>query len=177
MTTRFYILLMLFIASCWLTGCEKSNQNPNTTPQVVKKYPTATMLEGVVSNSQGRVKAGRIKVIDENNQPIATAEVQNNGQYQVEIPANTALPILLTFHADASQANAEQLIVAVIDPLVSKYNISPLTTAIANKAKAMGGYTRTHLMIAAEEMVSVPDSNKTSAGWKGDPTTQYGGWH
>jgi hypothetical protein len=52
-----------------------------------------------------------------------------------------------------------------------------LTTAIAKAAKTMGGYTRTNMVRAAEETVSVPEGNKTSTGWKGDPTTQYGGWH
>lgn len=41
----------------------------------------------------------------------------------------------------------------------------------------MGGYTRANLVRAAEETVHVPDANKTSTGWRGDPTTQYGGWH
>lgn len=175
MTT--YRLLMLLIATCCLTACNNSNQSSTSYSQTVKKYAQATTLEGIVSDSHGRVRAGRVKVIDTAHQPIAMADIQSNGQYRVEVPADTALPIVLSFHADANQANAELLIAAVIDPMISKYDINPLTTAIANKAKAMGGYTRANLIIAAEETVAVPASNKTSEGFRGDPTTQYGGWH
>lgn len=172
------VFLFLFIAICGLTACNNDNQQ-TTAPisHASKKYNQATTLEGVVSDSHGRIKAGQIKATDSNQRIIASTEIQNNGQYHIAIPANTTLPIVLSFHHEASQANAEQIIVAVIDPMISKYDISPLTTAIANAAKAMGGYTRANLVIAAENMVHVPDANKTSTGFRGDPTTQYGGWH
>lgn len=175
MTT--YRLVTLLIALCCLTACNNGNQPSTSYAQTVKKYTQATTLEGFVSDSHGRVRSGRVKVTDTAYQSIAMADIQNNGQYRVEISANTVLPIVLNFHAEANQANAEQLITAVIDPNISKYDINPLTTAIANKAKAMGGYTRANLIIAAEETVSVPDTNKTTEGFRGDPTTQYGGWH
>ena len=73
--------------------------------------------------------------------------------------------------------NSEQWMVAVVDEKISQYQINPATTAIAKAAKTMGGYTRANLVRAAEETVHVPDANKTSTGWRGDPTTQYGGWH
>ncbi len=177
MTRKFYTLFILLIASGWLIGCEQSKQTSTPTPQVIKKYTQATTLEGIVSNSHGRIKSGTIKVTDTKHQSIATTAVEDNGQYHIEIPANTSLPIVLTFHPDENQANAEQFMTVVIDPMISKYDINPLTTAIANKAKAMGGYTRSNMVIAAENMVSVPDANKTSTGFRGDPTTQYGGWH
>ncbi len=171
------IFLFLLIAICGLTGCNNDNQHTTPISHVSKKYDQATTLEGIVSNSHGRIKAGQIKATDSNQQTIASTDIQSNGQYRIAIPANTTLPIVLSFHHEASQANAEQLIVVVIDPMISKYDISPLTTAIANKAKEMGGYTRANLVIAAENMVHVPDTNKTSTGFRGDPTTQYGGWH
>lgn len=171
MTTKTYPLLMLVLASCWLTACD--NKTPSTPPatQIVKKYAQATTLEGNVIDKNGRVKTGKVTATDAEQHTIATTEIQDNGHYQLEIPADTALPIVLSATA------AEPLIVAVIDPMISKYDINPRTTAIANKAKAMGGYTRSNLVIAAEGMVSVPDANKTTTGFRGDPTTQYGGWH
>lgn len=167
---------MLLIASCWLTACNNNQSNTNQT-QVIKKYAQATMLEGIVSDSHGRIKAGRVKVTDTAYQSIAFTDIQNNGQYRVEIPANTALPVILSFHSDANQANAEQLITVAVEPKIRKYDINPFTTSIANKAKALGGYTRTNLILAAEGTASVPAYNKTAEGFRGDPTTQYGGWH
>ena len=65
----------------------------------------------------------------------------------------------------------------VIHPTITRYDINPLTTAIAKKAMALGGYTDTNMRQAAESTVSVPDADKTSAGFRGDPTQHYGGWH
>jgi hypothetical protein len=66
---------------------------------------------------------------------------------------------------------------AIIYPNIKKYDINELSTAIAKKAKVLGGYTHYNMMRAAESTVSVPDANKTTTGFKGDPTKQYGGWH
>ncbi|MGZ8137423.1 MAG: hypothetical protein ACXW1W_13160 [Methylococcaceae bacterium] len=171
------MLICLFIAGCLLTGCEKSNQSQSIIPKSVKKYDQATILEGLVSNNQGVIKIGVIKVTDTNDQVVASTTLQNNAHYRLEIPANTVLPIILTFYAEESKGDAEKLIAAVVDPTVSKYDINPLTTAIAKKAQAMGGYTHANMVRATEDSIHVPDANKTSTGFRGDPTTQYGGWH
>jgi hypothetical protein len=168
-------LLLLFMAGCFLTGCEKSNQNTVSTKQVIKKYEQATTLEGRVTDNHGPVKAGTIKVTDHNGELIASAALENNGLYSVKIPANTVLPIVLTFYPES--ADGEKLITAVVHPSITKYDINPLTTSIAKKALAMGGYTHANLVRAAEGTATVPDANKTTAGFRGDPTTQYGGWH
>lgn len=168
-------LLLVLMASCFLTGCEKSNQNTASIKQAIKKYEQATTLQGIVSNNDGPIKAGTIKVTDNYEELVASTAVQNNGHYIVEIPADTVLPIVLTFYPEA--ADGEKLITAVIHPAITKYDINPLTTSIAKKAHAMGGYTHANMVRAAEGTVTVPDANKTTAGFRGDPTTQYGGWH
>ncbi|MGZ8227324.1 MAG: hypothetical protein ACXW1U_20935 [Methylobacter sp.] len=173
----FYILFMVFITGCFITGCEQTNQPKLAARQVVKKYDKATTLEGSVSTNSGLVKTGSIKVTDNKDQLVAVANVQSNGRYQVEIPANTLLPIVLTYYSESAKTDAETLITAIVDPAITKYDLNPLTTAIAKKAQTLGGYTRSNMIQAAESTVSVPDANKTSTGFRGDPTTQYGGWH
>ncbi len=168
-------LLLLLMAVCFLTGCEKSKQNTALVNAVIKKYEQATLLEGSVSDNDGPIKVGTIKVTDNNGQPVASVAVQDNGHYRVEIPAHTALPIVLNYYPVA--ADAPKLIAAVVHASITKYDINPLTTTIAKKALAMGGYTHAHLVRAAESAATVPDANKTTAGFRGDPTTQYGGWH
>ncbi|NTW45232.1 MAG: hypothetical protein HGB14_12590 [Anaerolineaceae bacterium] len=169
------IVLLFFIAGCFLTGCEKSNKDNSPIKQVLKKYEQATSLEGVVSNNHGPIKAGTIKVTDSYEELVASTAVQNNGHYSVKIPADTFLPIVLTFYPEA--AEGEKLITAVVHPGITKYDINPLTTSIAKKALAMGGYTHANMVRAAEGTANVPDANKTTAGFRGDPTKQYGGWH
>jgi hypothetical protein len=169
------IVLLFFIAGCFLTGCEKSNKDNSPIKQVLKKYEQATSLEGVVSNNHGPIKAGTIKVTDSYEELVASTALQNNGHYSVKIPADTFLPIVLTFYPEA--AEGEKLITAVVHPGITRYDINPLTTSIAKKALAMGGYTHANMVRAAEGTANVPDANKTTAGFRGDPTKQYGGWH
>jgi len=171
------ILLMFFIASFFITGCEKSNQNNSPIQQVIKKYDKATILEGTVSNNDGPIKKGIIKVTDNKEQLVASTTLQNSSHYSVEIPANTVLPIVLTFYPDDDAVNTEKLITAVVHPTITQYDINPLTTAIAKKSQSMGGYNHANMVRAAEGTVTIPDANKTTEGFRGDPTTQYGGWH
>ncbi|HCT99478.1 MAG TPA: hypothetical protein DF614_05290 [Methylococcaceae bacterium] len=60
---------------------------------------------------------------------------------------------------------------------MTSYDINALTTRIAQRAKSLGGYTRQNMVLAAGDSVNVPDANKTTTGFRGDPTSQYGGWH
>lgn len=168
-----FTILLVIVSSFAFTGCEQKQKTAKASPAVIKKYTQATILEGVVSNNKGVMKAGTVEVFDENDRLIASVAV-TSGHYSVEIPANTILPILLTF---SSESGSEKLVAAVIHDTITKYDINPLTTAIAKAAKAMGGYTHANMTRAAADTVHTPDANKTTTGWRGDPTTQYGGWH
>lgn len=171
--TFIFTALLLVLGAFAITGCEQEKKTAKTSQDVVKKYAQATVLEGVVSNDNGVIKTGTVEVSDENDRLITQVAV-DNGHYRVEVPANTVLPILLTF---SSESGGEKLVAAVIHNTITKYEINPATTAIAKAAKAMGGYTHAHMIRAAENSVHAPDANKTTTGWRGDPTTQYGGWH
>jgi len=166
-------LLIVIMSSVTLAGCDDKQKQVKAFPHDIKKYTQPTALEGMVSNNKANIKTGKLKVSDDNGRLIADT-ILENGHFRIDIPAHTELPLLLTV---TSVANAEQLSVAVIDDKITNYQINPTTTAIVKAAKAMGGYTKANMVRAAEETVHVPDANKTSSGWKGDPTTQYGGWH
>lgn len=171
--TVLFSLLLATLCSFAITGCDQGQKTAKVSQAVVKKYTKATALEGVVSNNKGVIKTGRVEVIDEKGHLITYVAV-DDGHFNVEIPANTILPILLTFSSESSE---EKLVTAVIDDIITKYYINPSTTAIAKAAKEMGGYSRANMVRAAENTVHTPDANKTTTGWRGDPTTQYGGWH
>lgn len=172
--TVMYTVLLVIWSSFAITGCEQEKKTAKViSPAAVKKYGLATTLEGVVSNDKGVIKTGTVEVADERGHLITHVAV-DNGHYSVEIPANTVLPILLTFSSESSQ---EKLVAAVIHDSITKYEINPSTTAIAKAAKAMGGYTHANMTRAAADTIHTPDANKTTTGWRGDPTTQYGGWH
>ncbi len=166
------LLLLAFV----LSGCESHNSTEIHKVEPLGKFDHTTVLEGFVSNNKRRLKAGAIKATDSDNRLVAVANLKNTAHYELEIPAGTILPIVLTFYADIDEG-AEKLSVAVVDNDITQYDINPLTTAIAKRAMALGGYTYVNMMRAAEDSVHVPDHNKTSAGFRGDTTQQYGGWH
>lgn len=166
--------VFLATACFFLSGC--GDKAPKTTlagQGAVKIFKQPTILEGTVGNGKALIKTGTVEIVDEHGKTIAQTQV-DNGRFRVEIPAGTALPLVLNFNSTGYDGT---LSTVAVDPNINKYYIDPNTTAIAKAAKAMGGYTRANLVRAAEETTHAPDANKTTTGWRGDPTTQYGGWH
>jgi hypothetical protein len=175
MKTRIYLPLVLFFPIFFLvSGCGQDQKPASISQTAIKKYSEATTIEGMVSTGKSLIKTGTVEVTDENGQKIPQVIVEN-GRFQVEIPTGTNLPLLLSFTSETT--HPEKLIAVVLYEDVTKYFLDPSTTAIAKAAKAMGGYTRANLVRAAEDTTHTPDANKTTTGWRGDPTTQYGGWH
>jgi len=166
-------LLSLILISC---NNDSTNKNSLTAQQTIQKYSKDTTLKGRVSNKKGNINSGKIKVTDRKNILITSTEVDKNSHYAVTIPAATELPITLTFSA-TENSTKDNLISVAIFPALKNYDINDLTTLIAKKAKSLGGYTHSNMTIAADATVGVPDANKTSTGFRGDPTSQYGGWH
>ncbi|MCF7971559.1 MAG: hypothetical protein K9L22_10400 [Methylococcaceae bacterium] len=167
-------LLTLSIASTVLVACEDQKQHKNSLSAPVQTYQQIKVLKGSVTDENGSVIDAKIKVEDSAGKMVAQTQLENSKNYKVEIPQGTTLPIVLTVSPKGSE---EQLIAVIISPSVSSYDISPLTTKIAKRAKALGGYTYANMVMAADSTVGVPDANKTSTGFRGDPTKQYGGWH
>jgi uncharacterized protein YceK len=156
------LLLVSLLNILLLSGCNEMQQSKPATQSVTKYTATSIVLSGKVEN-----KTGNVEAIDKSQNVIASAAIEN-GRYQLEIPAQTKLPIVL---------RCDNLISVVIDADVTNYDINSFTTGIAAKAKALGGYTRQNMISAASNSVHTPDANKTSTGFRGDPTSQYGGWH
>ena len=167
-------LLTLSIASIFLVGCDDQKKKSPAIKVPVQTYKQIKVLKGSVLDEKGPVLEGELKVADSTGRVVASTRLDNSKKYSVEIPAGTTLPIVLTVKPKGS---SEKLRAVVISSAVSSYDISPLTTKIANRAKELGGYTYANMVMAADSTVGVPDANKTSTGFRGDPTKQYGGWH
>lgn len=170
-------LLLAAIISVSLSGCDNDSNKVQqlTSQQSIQKYTTATTITGKISNKKGNIRTGTVKAFNSKNQLIISTQVDKNGHYSLVIPANTELPITLS-HAKTS-SDTDKLTSVIIYASFKKYDINDLTTLIAKKAKSLGGYTHSNMSIAADTTVGVPDANKTSTGFRGDPTKQYGGWH
>ena len=167
-------ILMASIASLFLVACDDQKKKSPAIKVPVQKYKQLKVLKGSVLDEKGSVLEGTLKVTDSTGREVASTHLKNSKHYSVEIPAGTTLPIILTIKPKGS---SEKLRAVVISAAVSSYDISPLTTKIAKRAKELGGYTYSNMVMAADSTVGVPDANKTSTGFRGDPTKQYGGWH
>ncbi len=179
--TSVFILPAMFLPGLLLNGCDSSEKNSVknfSIQQKVQKFTSETTLKGQVSNKKGPIKSGEIKATDSTGKIVATSELKNDNHYVIKIPAGTVLPLTLSFFPDKNNVAAkDKLISVVIYSSMTNYDINELTTLIAKKAKALGGYTHTNMVLAADSTVGVPDANKTTTGFRGDPTKQYGGWH
>lgn len=168
-------LSALLLAACLLPSCGQDSKPQQTAKEASRKYERAVTLQGSVSDNKGPIKTGKIEARLPGGQLLAETTLENSARYQLEIPAGTDLPLVLNFLP--AEPGAEKMVSVAVQPAISRYDINPSTTAIAKQAKALGGYTLRNMTRAAEDMVHVPDANKTSTGFRGDPTTQYGGWH
>ena len=154
----------LFLLSGLLLSACNEMQQSKPAQKVTQKYTASTvLLTGKVQGTSEIVEA-----MDESQNVMISARVQEKGRYQLEIPAQTKLPLIL---------RNDDFISVVVDTDITNYDINSLTTTIAARAKALGGYTRKNIVLAASDSVNTPDANKTSTGWRGDTTSQYGGWH
>jgi hypothetical protein len=166
--------MVVLACSFLMAGCEDKPQSTTFgQPAQTKQFSQATEISGTAGTGKSLLKSGKLVISDTNDHTIAET-VLENGHFKIVIPAQTALPLLLNV---STESHPEKLTAVAIDPSITHYFIDPSTTAIARAAKAMGGYTRTNLIRAAEDTTHAPDANKTTTGWRGDPTTQYGGWH
>lgn len=162
-----------------ITGCEnKSNTNNLNVPITTDRESyRAVTLTGLVNNDKTTIKNGRIEVTDKNKAVVANYQLKDNARYKVDIPATAIYPIVLTAYPESATSEDESLRVVVVNPAPKSFDITTLTTAIAAKALEMGGYTSKNLMQAALTGVAVPDKDRSMAGFSGDPTKQFGGWH
>ncbi|MGZ4959384.1 MAG: hypothetical protein ACXV7J_09030 [Methylomonas sp.] len=167
--------LILLLAVGFLTACGNNSQPQQSAREAVRKYDHAVTLQGSVSDNKGLIKSGKVEARSPSGQLLAETALENSARFQLEIPAGTELPVILNFVPP--EPATEKMVSVAVQPAISRYDINPSTTAIAKQAKALGGYTLRNMKQAAEDMVHVPDANKTSTGFRGDPTTQYGGWH
>jgi hypothetical protein len=155
------LLLISVLNALLLTSCNEMQQSKPAMQSATKYTATSVLLTGKVEG-----KTGNVEALDDKN-VVASASVEN-GRYQLEIPAQTKLPLELHY---------DKFLTVVVDADLTSYDINSLTTNIAAKAKTLGGYTRQNMIVAASNSVHTPDANKTSTGFRGDPTSQYGGWH
>ena len=175
--TRFILVFLNCIYLFVLTSCGNSapqNDGPASTVQ----SSSAVSLYGQIRDEKGFFKNGKVVATDQRNKRVSEVDWQDeHGKYSIEIPAGTIFPVLLTAEAKHEGGKQKALVAAVINPNLTKHDITPNSTMVAEKAKALGGYTKKNMMQASLDTVNRPQGDRTVGGFRGDPTKQFGGWH
>lgn len=165
------ILMTAFSAVLLLAGCNDSSTSGSA------RSGTETRITGIVLNEDEPVTRARIEATDRTGAVIARSELNGEPHYRITLPAGTAYPVVLSARVEGEEA---PLKAAVTSDLVSEQDISSVTTIVVNSALNLGGLTESNLAKAAGAAISQRRSSGGSggsAGFKGDPTKQYGGWH
>ena len=104
-----------------MTGCGQ-DQAKSSTPSkaAVKQTLRTTSLLGAVSDNAGPLKTGTVSLLSESGQTLASTELNNSQRYEVQVPAGTDLPVILSYTPGPNAAKDTQLISAVIHPDASK---------------------------------------------------------
>jgi hypothetical protein len=135
----------------------------------------STVITGLASSRDGVIASGQVDVKTLSGQQVAKAQLNTNGEFKVTIPGGTSFPILLTV-----QDEDELLEAVVMSPLAQKQDISDMSTLVVQSARDLGGINKENMARAAINAIrqnKKSSGSGTSAGFKGDPTKQYGGWH
>ena len=175
--TQCFLITSLGLVGFCLAGCDSKPKTAVVVASRVEQYAQTMHLEGLVSNDSGPIKHGIVKALTEKGDTIASVDLQGQSRYNLSVPAGTSLPLILAYYPAVDAGDEQRMMTVAIHANTSKYDINPASTRISQQAKALGGYTHKHWVQAAESSATVPAGNKTTAGFRGDPTTQYGGWH
>ena len=137
--------------------------------------PKTAHIEGVVANRNGPITQGTIRVSDSKQQPITSLLLDAEAKYVIDLPAATAYPVFLRL-----ETPGEDLEAVIIDASVVHQDLTHISTLVVQSAKELGGITPQNMARAATNAIAqsrTPAGRNTTAGFNGDPTKQYGGWH
>ncbi|MEN8260270.1 MAG: hypothetical protein ABFS02_06745, partial [Pseudomonadota bacterium] len=130
------MLVLILIAPCFLPACGEAEKSGVVFDEPVQKYDKEVTLSGSVRDKKGAVTKGKIVATDDKGNTIASALLENTNRYSIVIPPNTALPILLKAYPEDGEFKGKSLVVAIVRSTLKHFDINPLTTAIAAKAKS-----------------------------------------
>ena len=160
------VKLIMVLPVLWGAGCGDSSTG---------KSNQAAHLQGVVTERDNPVSQGKIIAKDKNGMVVASTELKGNSNYSITIPGNAVYPLVLEIAIDDDLLEA-----VVMDPSSAQQDISTMSTLVVQSARNLGGINKENMAQAAINAIrqNKKSSGKgTSAGFKGDPTKQYGGWH
>ena len=173
---RLYLVVILLSV---LIGCENNNTSKSQISPAanVVKHNKAVTVTGIVRVGKSRIQGGNITIADTKGAVLTSAHFKDQPTFSVEIPAGTSYPVLLSVYPETEAFRRTTLKVVVMNPYSTDQVVTRTTTAIAENALALGGYTVKNMLQATRTTSPFPDRDTTVEGFSGDPTTKFGGWH
>lgn len=162
-------MLLLVAPLLWLTACGPEGTSNSSV--------SAPEISGLVLTDEGPVTKARIEAHDSKGVTLAKADMNGDGHYRIKLPAGVGYPVVLSAYPEGVTAPLKAV---VTSDLVTEQDISEVSTLVVDTALGLGGITEANLAKAARAAISqrkTSNGSGTSAGFKGDPTKQYGGWH
>jgi hypothetical protein len=150
-----------------LIACDGSNSSDSS-----MKVKT---ISGTVSYRHEPITEGTVIVKDSNGQTITSSKLQGESHYSVNLPGNVDYPIMLSF-----KYKDDELRAVVISAQTDRQDLSSMSTLVVEYAENLGGFSHDNMLTAARNAINSSQTKSgkgTQAGFKGDPTKQFGGWH
>jgi len=163
------IIVSIIFSVFLLTGCSEDSSP-------ISSQSTPAKIEGQVFDDHGKVKKATIDVLDKTERRLTTVELQGDGHFRIRIPASAGYPVVLKAKLEMGKI----LEAVVTNNQVKEQDISPYTDLVVKSARLRGGLTPENITGAAGAAINMRRSQggkRSSSGFKGDLTKQYGGWH
>ena len=173
-------LILILLSVSVLIGCGSNNNNSKSqsSPTAsVLKHNKAVTVTGIARVGKSRITSGKVVIAGIKGAVKASAHFKDSPSFSLEIPAGTSYPVLLSVYPDTEPFKRTTLKVVVMNPYSKDQVVTRTTTAIAESALALGGYTAKNMMQATRTTSPFPDRDTSVEGFNGDPTAQFGGWH
>lgn len=164
---RAYGLAALALAV--LAGCGESN------PGAAAVAAPAT-LSGSVIGDEGPVKEAQVELRDSHGQVLGKTALHGGSRYSLPAPKSGVYPVVIV----ATTAGGETLKAVMTKPATTGQDLTPMSTLLVEAAQQLGGFSEENMAKAARAAIGqrqVQGGNRSSSGFKGDLTKQYGGWH
>lgn len=157
-----------------LMACEET---PSVKQTSVSSFATrAVTVSGIVADREGLFAEATVIAQTLEGATITATQADAQGEYQLVLPKGTHFPVLLR----SEGRDGKPIEAVILNEEVPQQDLTRMSTLVVASARNLGGITPENMVRAAANAIQqsrTTSGKQTVAGFKGDPTKQYGGWH
>jgi hypothetical protein len=111
----------------------------------MSKAAVPVHISGAIIGEDGPIKKAKLTATDNNGTVRATSSINGSLHYSLELPADTAYPVIISAiyprSTKVAKSGKGEMKAAILEPSSSLVEISPRSTSIVDIALARGGLT------------------------------------